>query len=201
MLGLWKSKKVKDVEEAKRQSEHETQLATFVKDDVLGADEWRESKIGYLTGLSSVGKVVGSVTTNVAQSFGRIGWLWSYLSRTDTLPSLPNVDKTSYDGRQRFKEAQRLHRRSEADIKRAITNTWRSSLLYGGITVVAVLYFVGSFAIREHMYLTTLALHMASIILFGAMTFRSGYYNWMFRNRTLDLPPVFLRSRDWFPKP
>lgn len=200
MLGLWKSKKVKDAEEAKRQSEHETQLETFVKDDVLGADEWRESKLGYLTGLSSVGKVVGSVTTNVAQSFGRVGWLWSYLSKTDNLPSLPDVDKTSYDGRQRFKEAQRLHRRSEAEIKRAITNTWRSSLLYGGISIFATLYFIGSLLVREHMYLTTLVLHLAGIIIFSALTFRSAYYNWMFRNRTLDLPPVFLRSGDCMPK-
>jgi hypothetical protein len=50
------------------------------------------------------------------------------------------------------------------------------------------------------MPLTTLALHVTPIIVFAALTFKAAYFNWVFRNRTLDPPMVFIKSGDWLPK-
>jgi hypothetical protein len=193
MLGLWKSKKRKAEEE-------KNDLKAIVTEDLLGASEWKESKVGYLTGLTSVGKVAGSFVSNLAQSAGRLSLLMKLLTSSDDLPSLPEVDKASYDGKRRFQEAAHLHRRRDRDIKVAIRNTRRSAYLYGAVAVAALVYLVVSLLTRTHMPLTTLGLHVTPIIVFAPLTFKAAYFNWVFRNQTLDLPMVFIKSFDWIPK-
>jgi hypothetical protein len=193
MLGLWKSKKRKAEEE-------KNDLKAIVTEDLLGASDWKESKVGYLTGMTSVGRVAGSFVSNLAQSAGRLSLLMKLLTSSDDLPSLPEVDQASYDGRKRFQQATHLHRRRDRDIQIAIRNTRRSAYLYGAVAAAALVYLAVSLFTRDHMPLTTLGLHLTPIIVFSPLTFKAAYFNWVFRNRTLDMPTVFIKSFDWLPK-
>ncbi|MCZ7861933.1 hypothetical protein O9X98_11175 [Agrobacterium salinitolerans] len=193
MLGLWKSKKRKAEEE-------KNDLKAIVTEDLLGGSEWKESKVGYLTGLSSVGKVAGSFATNLSQSAGRLGLLFKLLTRGDDLPSLPDVGAEDYDGKKRFNEAMYLHRRKDRDFQIAMRNTRRSAYLYGVIDLSACVYLAAALIARDYMPLTTLALHVTPIMVFSALTFKAAYFNWVFRHRTLDLPAAFIKSGDWLPR-
>lgn len=173
--------------------------AMEIAGELVGAKEWKSSKVGYLTGFTAISNIAGAFIGGVAQAFGRVALTWTLVTKSDNLPSLPEVDPASFDGRQRFSEAMRLHRRKETEITRAKINTRRSFFLYAGIAVFAVAYLVYGFATREHMALTTLALHLAPIPLFSALAFKASYYNWMFRLRTLDGPMKFLKSKDFLP--
>lgn len=193
MLGLWKSRKRKAEEE-------KNDLKAIVTEDLLGASDWKESKVGYLTGLSSVGKVAGSFATNLAQSAGRLGLLFKLLTKDDDLPALPDVGPVDYDGKKRFDEAMHLHGRKDRDFVVAMRNTRRSAYLYGSINLAACAYLAAALIARDHMPLTTLALHVTPIMVFSALTFKAAYFNWVFRHRTLDLPVTFIKSGDWLPK-
>lgn len=193
MFGLWKSKKRKAQEE-------KSDLKAIVTEDLLGASEWKESKFGYLTGLSAIGNIGSSITSNIAQSFGRLSILFKFMSQKDSLPSLPEVSTDEFDGKRRFAEATRLHNRKERDINIAMRNTRRSAFLYAFICVFAILYFISALIVKGNLPITTYILHVTPIFVFAALTFKAAYYNWIFRLRTLDNPKVFIRSLDWLPK-
>nr|WP_250807703.1 hypothetical protein [Neorhizobium tomejilense] len=188
-----------EVSETPNGAEVTTDKAKEIAKELVGANEWKSSKLGYMTGISAISNVVMGFVGGIAQGAGRIALTWSLITKSDDLPSLPEVDPSTFDGRERFKEAMALHRRKESDIVRARINTRRSFYLYAGIAVFAVLYLIYGLSARDNIALTTLALHIAPIPLFGALAFKAGFYNWMFRHRTLDGPSVFISSRDWLP--
>ncbi|MCV9965119.1 hypothetical protein OIU34_24870 [Pararhizobium sp. BT-229] len=193
MLGLWKSKKRKAEEE-------KNDLKAIVTEDLLGASEWKESKVGYLSGLSSVGRIASNFAGSISESFGRTGLVFKIMTREDSLPSLPEVDEDQYDGRLRFRAAMHLHRVKEKDMARAISNTWRSFYFYGSLTLAAVAWLIVDMGLKDKMALTTLVLHIAPIPILGAYTFKAAFTNWTFRKQTLVNPNIFLKSLDWLPK-
>lgn len=194
MLGLWKSKK-------RREEEKKTDAAKLIVDDVIGASDWKESKIGYITGLSSVGKVAGNVASSLAQSVGRVGLTFKLITKQeDDLPSLPDVDEGNYDGKLRFRAAMRLHNVREKDFARALSNTRRSTFFYGALFSGALAWLMIGWLARGHMPVTTLGLHLAPLPVFGALCFKAAYTNWLFRNQSLENPKAFIASRDWMPK-
>lgn len=173
--------------------------SAIVTEDLLGRSDWHRSKIGWLTGVSAIGGVGRGIVRHVGQSVGRLAFLARLLTRGEELPTLPE-DAGSHDGRRRFQEAMRLHRQSEGGVRTAISNTRRSSYLYGAVFVGAVGYLLYGLATRESMPLTTLFLHLAPIPLSAALAFRAAYYNWMFRRRSLDPVRDFVKSREWMPR-
>lgn len=193
MLGLWKSKKRKAEEE-------KNEFKAIVTEDLLGASDWKESKIGYLTGLSSIGGIAGNVITGVAQSFGRLGLMFTLITKDDKLDALPDVDEENYDGQLRFRAAMQLHGIKESGIGRALINTRRSAYFYATLTGAAVLWLVLDLILKDRMAATTLVLHLAPIPVGGAFTFKAAFTNWMFRHQRLESPNVFFRSFDWIPK-
>ncbi|MDW9478999.1 hypothetical protein GOB57_09965 [Sinorhizobium meliloti] len=193
MLGLWKSKKRKAEEE-------KNDLKAIVTEDLLGASEWKESKIGYLTGLSSIGGIAGNVVSGIAQSFGRLGLMFSLMTKDDRLEALPDVEDDSYDGHLRFRAAMQLHGIKEKDIGRALLNTRRSAYFYATLTGLAVAWLAADLVLKDRMALTTFALHVAPIPVGAAFTFKAAFTNWMFRHQRLGKPHVFLSSFDWVPK-
>jgi hypothetical protein len=193
MLGLWKSKKRKAEEE-------KNEFKAIVTEDLLGASDWKESKIGYLTGLSSVGGIAGNVVTGVAQSFGRLGLMFSLITKDDKLDELPEVDEQNYDGQLRFRAAMHLHEVKDSGIDRALINTRRSVYFYAILTGVAVLWLILDLLLKDRMAITTLVLHIAPIPVGAAFTFKAAFTNWMFRHQRLESPNVFLASFDWMPK-
>lgn len=172
----------------------------IITDGLLGADEWKKSKIGYITGLSAFGKVATSVTDGFASSVGRTAALYRLVRLNDDLPSLPDVDAEQYDGRERFNDSMKLHRRKATEVERAKINTRRSTYFYGSITIALLIYFCLDYSMKTHMSGPTLVLHLAPIPMALAFTFKAAFYNWIFRNERLEHPSVFLKSRDWLPK-
>jgi hypothetical protein len=194
MLGLWKSKKRKAEEE-------KNDLKAIVTEDLLGKSDWNESKIGYLTGLSSVGRVAGNIATGVAQSFGRLGLTIKLLTKSeDNLPSLPEVDEENYDGSLRFRAAMHLHGVKSQSIHRALTNTRRSAFFYGALTILAGAWWLVDYVVKDQMALTTVVLHIAPIPVLAAFCFKAAFTNWMFRHQKLENPKVFIASMDWMPR-
>jgi hypothetical protein len=193
MLGLWKSKKRKAEEE-------KNDLKAIVTQDLLGTSEWKESKVGYLSGLSSVGRIASNFARSMSESFGRTGLVFKIMMKEDHLPSLPDVDDDQYDGRLRFRAAMHLHNVKEKDMSRALSNTWRSFYFYGFLMFAAVAWLIINTHLKDSMPLTTLALHIAPIPILGAYTFKAAFVNWTFRNQTLENPLVFLKAMDWLPK-
>jgi hypothetical protein len=194
MFGFGSNKEKKEI---KRE---ENDLKAIVTEDLLGARDWQTSKVGYLTGLSSVSRVAGAFIGNVSQSFGRLALVFSLLTKTDDLEALPEVDAASYDGRERFKAAMALHRRKESDLIRARGMTWRQTYLYGAIALISVIYLVWDLYVRTTMPLTVLGLHVAPIPIFSAFALKAAYSNWMFRIESLEPMRKFLKSGDWLPR-
>lgn len=193
MLGLWKSKKRK-VEEEKND------LKAIVTEDLLGKSEWKESKVGYLTGLSSVGRIAGNVSGAVAQSFGRTGLLFKILTSSDDLEALPEPDEENYNGRLRYIAAIHLHRRTPAEVARALRNTWRSFYFFLALDLAAIIWLAIDLVAKDKMAATTFILHISPIPVLTAYAFKAAVTNWTFRNQRLEHPLVFIKSRDWWPK-
>jgi hypothetical protein len=170
-----------------------------IREDLLGTKDWRKSKLGFLSGFSPAARVISEFMKGFAQSFGRIALTFQMLVSKDTIPSLPDIEEKDYDGKRRFKEAMHFHRMSEGMIRAARSNTRRSAYLYIAILVCAVAYLVVSLVTRDNMPITTLFLHLAPIPITTAFCVRALYYNWMFRNSTLEPIGSFARSRDWMP--
>src|SRR5690606_30734201 len=144
MFGLWKSKK--------RKAEEETDgLKAIVTEDLLGASDWKDSKVGYVTGLSSIGKIAGSFVNGIAQAFGRIGLTYTLITKTDALPVLPDVDQDHYDGHLRFRAAMALHKIKERDFDRALINTRRSTYFYLSLTCLAVIWLIADCLMKDTM--------------------------------------------------
>lgn len=178
----------------------EKPTAGSIVSDVVGADDWKRSKLGYLTGLSPVFRVIGNQFKAVLHSVGRISLTFKLMTAKEEVPSLPDVEVGSYDGRLRFVEAMRFHGMSEGMIVAAQSNTKRSAYLYAAILCVTVVYFLSRMIFGNPIAFTTLLLHLAPIPIFTALGLRAIYYNWMFRHRTLEPIRSFFRSRDWMPK-
>ncbi|MBY3151217.1 hypothetical protein HFO56_02225 [Rhizobium laguerreae] len=193
MLGLWKSKERKAEEE-------KNDLKAIVTEDLFGASEWKESKVGYLTGLSSVGKIAANVSGAVAQSFGRTSLVFKLLTSSDELPKLPETDEENYDGRLRFRAALHLHRRKESEVRRALINTWRSFYFFTALNLVAIGWLVVDLLVKDKLAFTTLLLHLAPIPVLTAYAFRAACTNWTFRSQRLEHPMVFIKSGEWLPK-
>lgn len=193
MFGLWKSKK-------RKQEEEKNDLKAIVTEDLLGASEWKESKVGYVTGLSSIGNIAGNVVKGVSQSFGRTALTFKLITKSDNLESLPDVDEDNYDGALRFRAAMQLHKVSKVGIERALVNTRRSFLFYSALTIALVAWFVVDLFLKENMAITTIVLHIAPMPVSIALAFKAAFTNWMFRVERLEKPSVYLNSGDWLPK-
>lgn len=90
-------------------------IKTVVKNDLFGSDEFRSSKVGYFTGVSTVGKVgkstVGIVSTAVS------GTLRAAKAALFPEPKVKPLPTQSQDPAERFLVAQQMYGRSDADVE------------------------------------------------------------------------------------
>jgi hypothetical protein len=195
-MAFWNRKKTR-AEKAGEPPKSARPGEDLIKDDLLGADDYRRSKLGYFTGLSVISRVAGNSIRNVSQSVGRVALTFKLLTKTDDVPSLPPIDSAEYDKKRRFDESKALHNRSSSHIVTSVANTRRSAYLYGAIFTAALAYLI--FEIPNGLSLSSLLLHLAPLPLSAMLCFKACYYNWMFRTEQLDDIKGFIRSKDWFP--
>ncbi len=167
----------------------------FVVDEVLGKEEWKRSKVGFLTGFSTVTDNVSSLGTLGGESVGRVRTLFAKaFSPTSTGIA---VEEGIDDPAMRFREAMRVNGKTLTDVNRSCGVTYRQFWLFAGLTAFTLLlgvFLVGTMAYQGHFNPFGCVFAFLPLPLVGALTLRAGYTNWMFRRRRLDSLGAYLRS-------
>ncbi|TLX17121.1 hypothetical protein [Rhizobium sp. MHM7A] len=193
-------KKEKPVEGISVPVEDKLSIKSTLKNDLLGAEDWKRSKIGYLTGFSAFSRMGKSFVGNIGDSYGRTAALWRNLFPPNSdLPELPapTDGETAYS---RFSAAQRQHARSDTDILRSIINTRRSAYFYLAIAFIGLIYASVSIYVWPPTGLIDVAFRFCVPALLLVFTIRAAYTNWMFRNKALFTLREFFLSGEWLPK-
>src|SRR3546814_4266135 len=83
-------------------------------------------------------------------------------------------------------------------------NTWRSFMLYFALMVgclaigiASLPHEIGGGLLPRYI---DIVLRFAIVLPLAALTFRSGYVNWIVRRRSLASPGQYLASFEWFPE-
>jgi hypothetical protein len=182
------------------QEKDDASIKATIKNDLLGAEDWRRSKIGFITGFSAFRRMGQSVSSNVSTSVYRTSSLFNSIARsTEDIPSLPR-HSGSYDPYERFIQAQEINGTNEQDIQVVLTNTVKSFYLYVALTVGGLSYITVDIFMHPTMATLDMIAKFGLVFLGAALIFRSAYTNFMFRHRALVLPRDFIKSGDYTPK-
>lgn len=167
----------------------------FVK-DLVGAEDWKRSKTGYLTGFSVFRKSFGSLFNNFSGSIHRVSSLWASLLSSEDVKALPEGGSPE----DRFRSSMFLHGKSESDLRLIIENTWRSTWLYVAISAVGFLIICASFFYVNYNTKLDGLLRFAPLFVTIPLVFKHAYTNWMVRNKRLDSALNYLRSGELLPQ-
>lgn len=176
-----------------------SQMKNLVKNDLLGADEWKRSKFGYLTGLSAAQKAAGSVANSIALTGNRLRQLYdSSTEKTRDVEGL--LEPHAYtDGRQRFLEAQRLQYVSDRKLETIVRNTYRSFWLYGLICAGYAVAFLATLVTWPPSSIFEIIGRLGPFPLIAALALKSSYTNWVVRRRSADTLSDYIKSKSWLP--
>jgi len=173
---------------------------TLAKDlvvkDLVGAEDWKKSKTGYLTGFSVAKRSISTIFSTASTSVGNVGRLWSTLLSSENVPELPDGGGP----RERFEASMQLHGRTESDLRVIIENTWKSSMLYAAVSAVGFLLISSSFLYVGYDKPLDGLIRFAPLFVTVPMLIKHAYTNWMVRNRKLDSLASYIRSGDMLPR-
>lgn len=170
-----------------------------IKNDLLGVEDWRRSKIGYITGFSSAYRMVAGIGNSVSDSKNRLTSLLEAVNPDgDEVAGLPaSLLDESFS--LKFEEAARLHRRTDKDLLTTIRNTARNGYFFLVCTFGCLVISMTTAFIWPPEGPFSAIVRLGPAPLAAALAFRSLYTNWMFRNRVLCPPIHFIRSKRWLP--
>lgn len=171
--------------------------ASMVKNDLLGVDDWKNSKIGAVTGFSSARRSIASMGKTVAESSDRLGTLFESMTAGEAVLELEDADGTAS---QRFTRSMELHGRSERDLAIMVRNTCWTSWLYLALTLAYVGVIVAWFTIAPTRDPFMILVRMGILPFLLALLFKHSYTNWMLRSRQLAGPLAFITSGNFVPK-
>ncbi|MFC6046835.1 DotA/TraY family protein, partial [Methylobacterium hispanicum] len=168
-------------------------------DDLVGREQWRRSKLGYLSG---VGPLRQSMST-VGRTLGDTGRTWRALGRAifrrDNDVRTVDVD----DPAERFEASMFVHGRTEADLVALQRRSHQAFYLYAILAVAA--FVIGALS---HTFVPSsipvpvglrIVFSLAVVPMLAAFAFRWGYTNFIVRRRSYLPASAYLRSGDWFP--
>lgn len=174
-----------------------TEAMKVLREDLIGSNDWKQSKFGYLTGYTAGKRAVGSIGTNIGESTSRIGGMIRGLfPASDNLPSLPEGGEAA----ERFEKSMQLHGVDSDGLSVIQLNTYRATLLYVGLGLVFVI------AVAISLVSYPGGSPFANVVRFGpfpliiALIYKHAYTNWIVRHRKLMGPIAFLLSGDYMPK-
>lgn len=180
--------------------------ATFAKDELLGARQWRRSKVGYLTGVGTITDAGRSVAGAASQGWGRIERLWAYAFRRDYGGIGISADEIA-DSRDRFVAAMAANGKTIEDIDHSVGVTYKQFWFYAFLMVACAIIGVGSLVFGGYRLTDNLLMNLAfavirfcPLLLLSVLTLRAGWTNWSFRRRRLDGVREYLRSGVILPK-
>ena len=167
----------------------------YAYDEVLGARQWKRSKLGWLTGAGAVRDSMGTIRGQAGDSRERLRTLWrhAFVGESQGVAIDPDIEATD----ERFREAMRVNGRSLSDVNKSVDNTYRQFWLFAGLTGFSVLvaaWLLLSMMLAGHLNPIGAVFAFLPIPLVGPLALRAGYTNWMFRRRRLDGIGEYLRS-------
>lgn len=172
-----------------------TKAAKDLGRDFIGVDEFRQSKIGYLTGATAIKQSVDVVTGAVKDSRSRLGIMAKAALGRDS-GGVP-VPKDFHGDEHAFFEASRLvNNKTHEDVDHSIDNTFKQFCLYGLLLAISVAWGTSVARSSDVPAPFSLMLGYSLSIPLAALTFRAAWTNWAFRNRTLNFPRFFAAGRD-----
>jgi hypothetical protein len=161
----------------------------MLRDDVIGIQDWKKSKVGFIFGLGFAKRAVGSVGSAAADSSNRLtGMFDSILARED----VPEVDPNGTEA-ERFIKGMKMQGLTEINIAVALRNTFWSACLYTALLVLdVVLMLVLAFKSSTVNAVVIMSLLGPAPFLL-AMALKHAYTNWIFRKRILPGPAGIIR--------
>lgn len=168
-------------------------------DDLVGRDQWRRSKLGYLTGVGPIRQSMSTIGRTVSETGRTWRVLGRALFRRESAVRSVDVD----DPAERFEASMFVHGRTEADLVTLQRRSHHAFYLYAVLALVA--FVVGTLA---HKFIPSsiaipaglrILFGLAVIPMLGAFAFRWGYTNYIVRRRSYLPARAYLRSGDWFP--
>lgn len=170
-----------------------------LSNDLMGTEDWKKSKLGYLTGFTPAKRAVGSIGSTGKDAVNRTRGLATMLFSSNDVASIENHEAYS-DFHAKFLESQRIHRLSASDLKRLITNTYRAGRFYIALSAVNLLVTVGLTAYSFPDLSFRSVMNIGPLPLLLALAFRNVYTNWMARNQVLAPVSAYFSSKEYFPK-
>jgi hypothetical protein len=173
----------------------------FIKNDLLGADEWRKSKFSYIVGYGAAKKAVSSIGNTGSDAWKRTTSILQYFTndRPVVTPELDNPDDFETP-EQRFREAARMLKLTQSNLAAALRNTYRSFYLYAALVVATIILALVSTVFWEPFYTAEYLTRMGPLPVFSALLLRAGYTNWVIRNKSAASFYAYITSKAWAPK-
>ena len=169
-------------------------------DDLVGREQWKRSKIGYLTGAGPIRQSMSTIGRTVSDAGSSWRALTKAVFRRGSDVRSVDVD----DPAERFRTSMFVHGRSESDVVALQRRSHNAFYLYAVLAVVALLAgAVGHRFIASPLpipFWISLVFRFAAVPMLGAFAFRWGYTNFIVRNRSYLSAGEYLRSGDWFPQ-
>lgn len=166
----------------------------FLKNDVIGVDDWKRSKIGYISGFSNFRRMFGAATSTFRDSAGRLSLLRTSLTARERVVEMPNIDS---DPAKRFADAMRFYGRSENDIRAMLRASHRNSLFFLSLTFLGVIWGLGSFLIWPSDGIVSIFSRFVPVPLTMALYLKNAYTNYILRNRALLTFKQFVASAQY----
>lgn len=172
-------------------------LKDMVRNDLIGVDQWKRSKIGALTGFPIIAASIGKVGATISESGDRISSMLQAATVRRELPDIPEDGNAE----ERFQHGMQMYGLSETNIKIALRNTFWSTWLYVTILTVYAGFLAWSFYNWPARDLVMVAARLGPLPLVLVLLLKHSYANWFFRHRRVgDGIIAFVKSGDYLPK-
>lgn len=164
--------------------------------DLVGSEDWKKSKIGYLTGASVIKRSVNTIGSTTSESFGRLTALSS------SIFSRNYVEPTPREGsdHERFQMSMLIHNRTEQDLITILNNTYKSAILYSCLSLVSLFLGLVSLYTFSPRDIVDILTRFIPLYIVCPLLFQHAYTNWIVRTRQLGSILSFIKSRNWYPK-
>lgn len=171
-------------------------LKDMVRNDLIGVDQWKRSKIGSLTGFSIISSSIGKMGSTINESGERINSLFKLATARRELPDIPEEGSPE----DRFKAGMQLYGLNETAVQVALRNTFWSTYLFAAIFVFYVVFMCWSFMRWPAHDIVMVLARLGPLPLVLVLLLKHAYTNWFFRNRRVGAGIIaFLRSKDYLP--
>lgn len=173
----------------------------IASDEILGARQWKRSKLGYITGVGAFRDSAQSVLEGGKDSMERLRGLAKLgFGREQKGRAVPaNI----LDAQERFNAAMFLNGKNDKAIADSIKTTHKQAIFYFVLLALTVVLGLGSMLVFGLMLtqlpVVDLLFRLIPAPVLGALTLRAAYTNWLFRRRALLSMSDFFKAKDRMP--